>query len=62
MMNTQTNDDLSVQGFSFSCEQRRSTTEYHQHGDEFLRPSEVAIMISNTISRFSCQVLAQMST
>lgn len=49
MMNALTNDDLSVQGLSFSCEQRRSTTEYHQHGDGFLRPSEVVIMISNSI-------------
>lgn len=49
MMNALTNDDLFMQGLSFSCEQRRNTTEYHQRGDEFLRPSEVAITISNNI-------------
>lgn len=49
MMNALANDDLSVQGLSFSHEQRRNTTEYHQHGDGFLRPSEVAVMISNSI-------------
>lgn len=49
MMNALANDDLSVQGLSFSHEQRRNTTEYHQHGDGFLRPSEVVVMISNSI-------------
>lgn len=43
------NDDLSVQGLPFSCEQRRNTTGYHQRGGGFLRPSEVAVMISNSI-------------
>lgn len=63
MMNALTNDDLSVQGLSCESEQRKNTTVYQQRGDGFLRPSEVAIMISNNIFRsFSCRVLAQMST
>lgn len=49
MMNALTNDDLSMQGLSFSCEHRRNTTEYHQCDDGFLSPSEVAMMISNSI-------------
>lgn len=48
MMNALTND-LFMQELSFSCEQRRNTTEYQQHDDGFLRLSEVAIMISNSI-------------
>lgn len=49
MMNALTNDDLSMERLSFSCEQRRNTIEYHQYDDGFLRPSEVAVMISNSI-------------